>query len=314
MDVLLAVREWDETRWLARLRELLPDRAILTPETVTDRANVSYGLSWRHRPGEFQKLPNLLAIFSLGAGVDHTLADPDLPEVPLVRVIDPDLTMRMSEWVVLQTLLHFRQFSRYDRQQREKVWAEDEDQVAAREARVGILGLGVMGLDAARKLKTLGFDVIGFTRTAREISGLTVFHGRDGLNELLKRADILISLLPLTSETRGLINRDLIAKLARDGKVGGPFLIAAGRGGSQVEADIVEALKSGALKGASLDVFESEPLPGDSPLWDLPNVYISPHNAGVSHPNAIARYVAAQILAFERGEPLQNVVDRARGY
>ena len=149
---------------------LLPDREILTPETLKDRASVRYGLSWRHRPGEFQKLPNLLAIFSLGAGVDHSLADPDLPDVPLVRVIDPDLTTRMSEWVALQTLLHFRQFSRYDRQQREKVWAEDEDQAAAHEARVGVLGLGVMGMDAARKLQTLGFDVVGWTRTDRENS------------------------------------------------------------------------------------------------------------------------------------------------
>ena len=137
---------------------------------------------------------------------------------------------------------------------------------------------------------------------------------RDGLDALLARTDILVSLLPLTPETRGLLNASLFAKLARDGRLGGPFLINAGRGGSQVEADIVAAIDSGALKGASLDVFETEPLPKSSPLWDYQNVFISPHNAAISAPEAIARYIADQILAFERGEPLRHVVDRERGY
>jgi glyoxylate/hydroxypyruvate reductase len=236
-----------------------------------------------------------------------------LPAAPIVRVVDPDLTTRMSEWVVLQVLLHHRQFRRYERQQRQRVWAEDEGQPAARDVRVGILGLGVLGLDAARKLQALDFDVAGWSRTAKPIEGLATFHGADGLDALLARTDILVSLLPLTPETRGLFNASLFAKLRRDGRIG-PVLVNAGRGGLQVEADILSALETGVLKGASLDVFETEPLPADSPLWAREDVFISPHNAAVSEPNAVARYIAEQILEYERGGPLRNLVDRGRGY
>lgn len=314
MSLLVAVSGWNPDPWIARLKALAPSREIATLESLRDREAVEYALSWRHPAGSLAGLPNLKVIFSLGAGVDHVLADPLLPEAPIVRVVDADLTARMSEWVVMQVLLHHRQFRRYDDQQRARIWDEDETQPAAREVRVGLLGLGELGQDSARKLRALGFDVAGWSRTPKSIAGLASFHGDDGLDALLARTDILVSLLPLTPQTRGLLNARLIGQLARDGRLGGPFLINAGRGGSQVEADIVAALESGALKGASLDVFETEPLPADSKLWSFPNVYISPHNSAISAPDAIAAYIAGQIEAFERGEPLRNVVDRARGY
>jgi glyoxylate/hydroxypyruvate reductase A len=314
LSILLAVTEWDPTPWLARLAEFLPSHAVATPATLADPGSIRYGVSWRHRAGAFANLPNLQAIFSLGAGVDHVLADPRLPDVPVVRVVDPDLTARMSEWVVMQVLLHHRQFRRYDRQQAGKIWAEDEAQPAAAEVRVGILGLGELGLDAARKLRAVGFDVAGWSRSPKTVPALLSFHGREGLDALLPRTDILVCLLPLTPDTRGLLNASLFAELARDGRLGGPFLINAGRGGLQVEADIVAALDAGVLKGASLDVFETEPLPASSPLWAHPDVFVSPHNAAVSTPGSIARYIAEQIVALERGEPLRNVVDRGRGY
>ncbi len=193
MSLLVAVTGWDATPWLQRLRTLLPGHEIATPDTLKDRASVRYALSWRHHRGAFEHLPHLKAIFSLGAGVDHVLVDERLPDAPIVRVVDPDLTARMSEWVVLQTLLHFRQFRLYDRQQRERIWAEDERQPAAHEVRVGLLGLGELGRDAARKLQTIGFDVAGWSRTEKSIAGLASFHGRAGLDALLARTDILIS-------------------------------------------------------------------------------------------------------------------------
>ena len=312
MNLLIATRGWDPSPWVARLAALLPQRRIDTPQTLIDRAGVGYGLTWRHAPGAFEDLPNLRAIFSLGAGVDHALVDPRLPAAPLVRVVDPDLTGRMGEWVALQVLLHHRQFRRYDNQQRARVWDEDENQPAAGEIRVGVLGLGEIGLDAARKLAALGYDVAGWSRSAKA-APFPTFHGAAGLDALLARTDVLVCLLPLTPDTRGLLNASLFAKLARDGRLG-PVLINAGRGGQQVEADIVAALEAGVLKGASLDVFETEPLPKESPLWTREDVFISPHNAGLSAPQAVARYIADQILAFERGAPLRNVVDRARGY
>jgi len=312
VNLLIATRGWDPQPWVARLAAMLPGRRIDTPETLSDRASVAYALTWRHAPGAFEDLPNLRAIFSLGAGVDHALVDPRLPAAPLVRVVDPDLTGRMSEWVALQVLLHHRQFRRYDRQQCDRVWDEDENQPAAGHVRVGVLGLGEIGLDAAGKLKALGFAVAGWSRTQKR-ADFPTFHGVDGLEALLARTDALVCLLPLTPDTRGLLNASLFAKLARDGRVG-PVLINAGRGGLQVEADILAALESGVLKGASLDVFETEPLPQNSPLWTREDVFVSPHNAGLSEPQAVARYIAGQILSFERGEPLRNVVDRARGY
>ena len=312
MSLLVATTGWRPEPWIARLSALLPGRRIDTLETV-DRDAVLYALTWRHPPGSLQGLPNLRAIFSLGAGVDHVFADPHLPEVPIVRVVDPDLTQRMSEWVVLQVLLHHRQFRRYDRQQRERIWDEDETQPAARDVRVGLLGLGVLGLDAARKLIALGFDVAGWSRTHKSVAGLSTYHGAAGLDALMARTDILVSLLPLTPQTRGLIDAKLIAKLPRDGRIG-PALINAGRGGSQVEADIVAALDSGRLKGASLDVFETEPLPPSSPLWGREDVFVSPHNAAISEPGAVAKYIAGEIVALERGAGLSHLVERERGY
>jgi glyoxylate/hydroxypyruvate reductase len=314
MSLLIAITGWDATSWRRRLIALMPSHAVATLDEPFDRTRVRYALSWRHPPGALKDLPNLQAIFSLGAGVDHLFADPALPEKPIARVIDPDLTDRMSEWVVMHALAHLRQLRRYERQSQERVWADDDDQPKAAEVHVGVLGLGVLGRDAASKLRALGFKVAGWSASEKSLPGVECFSGADGLKRLLAKTDMLVVLLPLTDLTRGLIDASLIAKLKQSGRLGAPVLINAGRGGLQVEADILAALGSGVLKGASLDVFEREPLPPDSRLWAHPAVYVSPHNAATSMPDAIAASVARQIETFERGEPLQNLVDRGRGY
>jgi glyoxylate/hydroxypyruvate reductase A len=314
MSLLVAVSGWDASSWLRRLAALMPSHAVVTLDEPFDRARVRYALSWRHPPGVLRGLPNLQAIFSLGAGVDHLFADPALPEAPIVRVVDPDLTERMSEWVVMHALAHLRQLRRYERQSRERVWADDEDQPKAAEVQVGVLGLGVLGQDAAFKLKTMGFKVAGWSASEKKLAGVECFFGADGLKRLLAQTDMLVVLLPLTDSTRGFIDASLIAALKQGGRLGAPVLINAGRGGLQVEADILAALDSGLLKGASLDVFEREPLPSESRLWAHPAVYVSPHNAAASTPDATLTAVARQIEAFERGEPLRNVVNRRRGY
>ena len=314
MSILLAVSGWDPAPWSRRLQALLPAHKIASLDEPFDRPSVRYALSWRHPRGALADLPNLQAIFSLGAGVDHLFADPALPDRPIVRVVDPDLTERMSEWVVMHALAHLRQLRRYERQQRERIWADDDDQPKAAEVQVGVLGLGVLGTDAALKLGALGFKVAGWSAREKSLPGVACFHGPAGLNRLLAMTDMLVVLLPLTDATRGLIDASLLSQLRRGGRLGGPILINAGRGGLQVEADILAALDSGRLKGASLDVFEREPLPKNSRLWTHPAVYVSPHNAAVSTPEAVAAFVARQIEAHERGEPLTNLVDRRRGY
>jgi len=314
MTLLVAVSGWDPAPWRRALEALLPSHPIAILGEPFDRASIRYAVSWRHPPGALGALPNLEAIFSLGAGVDHVFADPALPDKPIVRIVDPDLTERMSEWVVMHALVHLRQLRRYERQQRERVWADDDEQPKAGDVQAGVLGLGVLGQDAAAKLKTLGFKVAGWSASPKSLPGIACFSGRDGLERLLMQTDILVVLLPLTEATRGIVNASLLAELRQGGPLGGPILISAGRGSLQVEADILAALDSGALKGASLDVFEREPLPRESRLWTHPAVYVSPHNAAVSSPRAIAAFVARQIEAYERGEPLVHLVDRRRGY
>jgi glyoxylate/hydroxypyruvate reductase len=314
MSLLIAVSGWDPAPWRRRLEALLPSHSIATLGEPFDRASIRYALSWRHPAGALKDLPNLRAIVSLGAGVDHLFADPALPDKPIVRVVDPDLTDRMSEWVLMHALVHLRQLRRYERQQRERLWTDDDAQPKAGDVQVGVLGLGVMGKDAATKLKALGFKVAGWSASPKSLPGIVCFSGAEGLKRLLAQTDMLVVLLPLTEATRGIVDASLLSQLRRDGPLGGPILINAGRGGLQVEADILAALNSGALHGASLDVFEREPLPKDSRLWAHPAVYVSPHNAAVSSPQAIAAFVARQIEADERGEPLAHVVDRRRGY
>ena len=314
MSVLIAISGWDPKPWRARIEALLPSHKIVMLDESFDRESIHYALSWRHPPGALKDLPNLRAILSLGAGVDHLFADPALPDRPIVRVVDPDLTNRMSEWVVMHALVHLRQLRRYEQQQSAHIWEDDDQQPKASDIQIGVLGLGVMGKDAVAKLKPLGFKVVGWSASPKSLPDMTCFSGADGLKRTLAQTDMLVVLLPLTRATRGIINASLLSQLRRNGPLGGPVLINAGRGGLQVETDILAALDSGALKGASLDVFEREPLPEDSPLWSHPAVYISPHNAAISSPNAIAALVARQIEAYERGEPLAHTVDRGRGY
>lgn len=314
MSLLLATTGWHVEDWRARFQALLPEMPIVTLGEPFDRRAVHYVACWKHPEGSLAGLPNLAVIFSLGAGVDFLFADERLPQVPIARVVDPDLTTRMSEYVVLHCLSILRQQRRYERQQRDRLWEDDRNQPAARSVRVGVMGLGELGLDAVQKLKVMGFDVAGWSRSPKSIEGLATYAGEDGMTEFLSRTDILVSLLPLTPDTRGLINADLLARLAQNGRLGGPFLINAGRGGLQVEADILAALDAGTLKGAVLDVFEQEPLPAQSGLWDHPAVVVTPHNAAMSEPEAIATLIAAQIRRIEAGGTLENVVDPARGY
>lgn len=314
MSLLVAITQWEPGPWIERFRRLLPGREVVALGEPFDRREVRYAASWKHPPGALAGLPNLEAIFSLGAGVDHLMSDPRLPEVPLVRVVDPDLTDRMSEYVVLHCLSHLRQRPRYEAQQRQKIWWDDRFQPAAREVRVGVMGLGVLGQDAARKLAAIGFDVAGWSRSGRPVPDLTTFSGENGLAAFLSRTDILVCLLPLTEETRGMLDRTVFSGLARDGRLGGPVLINAGRGGLQNESDILACLDDGRLGAATLDVFETEPLPSDSRLWDHPAVTVTPHNAAMSTPDAVCAQIADQIRAHEAGGPLANVVDRLTGY
>src|SRR5229473_6329040 len=305
---------WSPERWKKRFDVVCKDRAVfLLPDAALDPADVHYAAVWKPAPGELAAFPNLRVIFNLGAGVDAVMADQSLPNVPLVRVAVDDLTGRMTEYVVLHVLMHHRQELYLRQSQREKRWAP-KYQWPASAISVGIMGLGTLGADAAEVLRRIGFRVAGWSRSAKQVDGIECFCGSGQFETFLRRTDILVCLLPLTPDTRHILNRGLLAKLNRNSPLAAPVLINAGRGGLQNEADILACLDDGILGAASLDVFATEPLPADSRFWRHPRVVLTPHNAADTDPDEISKYVARQIERFEAGARLENVVDPARGY
>lgn len=293
-----------------------PGRDVRIWPDVGEAGDIKHALAWHPDPGVLKTFPNLETIVSVGAGVDHLFKDPDLPSVPIIRYIDPDLTGRMVEYVTLQTLYHTRRMSEYRAQQAQSRW-QYLPEPAAHEVRVGIMGLGVLGTACARALLSLGYQVRGWTRSPRDVDGVTCYAGQTELDPFLAETDILVVLLPFTPDTKGLINRGLLSKLSTTGRhtrMPGPVLINAGRGGVQVGDDILASLDAGELYAASLDVFEVEPLPADSPFWAHERVVITPHNAAESTPDSIVAYFLDHIARMENGEAMQNVVDRDAGY
>lgn len=313
MAVLLSVTGFDPSRWWEALHDAAPERKIVVDPAAAGDEPIDYAVVWKQPPGLLATLPQLKAVFSLGAGVDHILADRDLPDVPIARIVADDLKERMSEYVLWRVLDHFRRGRAYRQQQMQKIWHE-RMQPAAREITVGIMGLGALGQDAAEKLRVMGFKVTGWSRRQKTVEGVTTFAGEAGLSAFLQSADILVVLLPLTADTRGVIDAKLLSGLKRETPLGGPVLINAGRGALQDEAAILDALDSDRLMEASLDVFTVEPLPSDSRLWIHPKVFVTPHAAALSDPDSLAPIVMRQIAAHERGEPLDNLVDRSAGY
>jgi len=305
---------WSPARWKSRFDGVCPDRRVLQPsDAAFDPAEVHYAAVWKPKPGELAEFPNLRVIFNLGAGVDALMADSSLPDVPMVRIAVPDLTERMGEYVALHALIHHRQELYLRQSQRDKRWAP-KTQWAAGAISVGIMGLGTLGAHCAGVLKAIGFRVSGWSRSPKEIAGIQCFQGEGQFDAFLRQTDILVCLLPLTADTRHILNRGVFEKLNRTSPMGAPVLINAGRGGLQNEADILQCLDDGTLGGASLDVYATEPLPSDSRFWTHPKVVLTPHNAADTDADEISKYVAQQIERFEAGGALENVVDRKRGY
>ena len=314
MTLLIACQQMKREGFADGFGKLDADLDVRIWPDAGNLADIRYALVWKPPEGALAKLPNLQVIFSIGAGVDHVLGQSGLPDVPLVRFVDPNLTMRMSEYVCLQVLTHHRRMLDYAELQSQATWKEVWPQPGANEIRVGVMGLGVLGRDAVAKLKMLGYRLAGWSRSQKQIEGVECFAGDEGLVPFLARTDILVCLLPHTPDTDGMLNAALLSGPAQDGQLPGPVLINAGRGKLQVEVDILKSLETGELWAASLDVFEEEPLPSTSPLWAHPRVIVTPHNASISDDMAVCRYVADQIARFEKGEPLENVVDLKQGY
>ncbi len=313
MALLLHLNEIDEAIWAKRLAERLGQYKVYRKNDKFNFDEINYIFTWKPKENAFEGFNNLKAILCLGAGVDALLNHKNLPkDIPIIRFVDNELAQCMSDYVVANVTMHHRLFYRYQTAQRAKIW----DQFfppPANERNVGIMGLGELGLDAIKRLKPLGFNLFGFSRSKKHISGVTTFAGKQEFGKFLRQSEILVNLLPLTRETKSILNYKNFQKLKRS-KNFAPVIINAARGGHQVESDIIKALKDGTLGAASLDVFESEPLPKESELWELDNCFITPHIAAISNPQTGVNYFSQIIIDHENGKPLRNVVDRKKGY
>jgi glyoxylate/hydroxypyruvate reductase A len=305
--LLFEVAHYPPEIWTTHLKRLMPELDIRHAPDKPD--DIVYCVAWKPKPGSLAALPNLKIVFSMGAGVDGIVADPTFPRhVPLSRVVDDTLSQGMSEYVVLNVLYWHRRQHDFAALQRAGKWRQLMAP-RAEAVRVGIMGFGVLGQAAALPLRALNYRLSAWSATPKRMEGVRCFHGKDQLDEFLGESDILVCLLPLTKETRGILNAATFAKLPR-----GACVINCARGGHLVEEDLIAALDSEQLRGATLDVFQTEPLPATSPLWSHPKVVMTPHTASMTDPASFMRNVAETIRRMDRGLPPENLVDFARGY
>jgi phosphoglycerate dehydrogenase-like enzyme len=281
---------------------------VYTSLDGVDPDAVRWLVAWRLPAGVLPRLSRLELLFCCAAGADKLLATPDLPSgLPMSRVTDDAQAIELAQYVVHAALDHLRLAPRYRAQQLARDWSRHRAPAVGVPALV--LGLGPIGQTIARSLAALGFTVSGWSRTPRELPGITTFHGADGLAAALPAAQVLACALPLTPQTHGLIDATVLERLPR-----GAFVVNIGRGGQIVESDLVAALRSGHLGGAALDVQAREPMPADDPMWDAPNLTITPHVAGQLDPRAVMSQFVDEVERLARGEPLRNRIDPTRGY
>ena len=307
--LLLITRRERVEIWREALQAAMPDLTIrLWPETGP-LDEIEFVLCWMPEAGLLARMPKLRGAFSLGAGVDHLLNDPDLPaHVPVVRMVDPSLSNAIMQYILLAVLRQHRTLDAYREQQAQKTW----NKIGISNLnmpRIGILGLGALGARAARILADLGYPVSGWSRSPKTIDGIDARHGQDGLNAVLAQSDILVSVLPNTPATEGLLNAERLARLPK-----GAHVVNVGRGEHIVDDDLLAALDSNHLPGATLDVFRTEPLPAGHRFWSHPKVIVTPHDGGDTIPRTAARVVVDNIARIQAGETPVGLVDRQAGY
>lgn len=294
---------------IAKLEQRKPDIDLRVWPTYVNAEDIDVILAWQPPKGIMQTFPNLKLIMSLGASADTILDDEKLPKnIPIVRLVTPTKSLQMAEYVTLAVLLFQRRFLKYLSFQKQQNW----ELLLARDAcsfKVGIMGLGVLGLAVSQKLIAMGFPVRGWSRTPKSFSNIECFHGHKQLNSFLSQCSALVCLLPVTSETKGILCRETF-----DALPDGTFLINVGQGRHVIEADLLSALDSGKVAGACLDVFESEPLPQNHRFWNHPNVIVTPHISAPGSLYDVANCVIDTLTNFDQEQPLKYEIDRIKGY
>jgi glyoxylate/hydroxypyruvate reductase A len=307
MLVLTGMGRDEAAEWTDALKSVAPDVEVVRGPLKEGHERAEFALTFLPEAGELARYANLRFVSAAGAGVDGILRDASLPsKLPVVRLVDRVLTARMSEYVVHAVLHHHRRVAHYTAAQARREWDVRVQRVGTR---VGILGLGALGADAAHKLSVLGFAVAGWSRRTKAIPEIESFTGADGLHRLAARSDVLVCLLPLTAATRSIVDAALLARLPDGATVVNPA-----RGGLVVDEDLLAALDSGRLEGAALDTFKDEPLPADHPYWVNPKVTVTPHVASRTDALSAAAQLVDNMRRARSGRPLLNLVDRDRGY
>ncbi len=296
----------DVRNWSSAIKRRSGIEVQVWPE-VKDPHKVELAIAWNPPPGLLAKFDNLKLISSLGAGVDHIISDRQLPDVPVVRIVDENLSKDMSHYILMSILNYQRGTYRHFLNQKIRHW--DNSKIPNRNLKVGILGLGVLGKAVSKMLVYHGFKVIGFSRSPKNIEGVISYENLEGLGTLMSEIDILINLLPLTKETKGILDMKLFAMASR------PFyLINVARGGHLVESDLIKALDQGLLTGACLDVFDEEPLPANSPLWDHNDILVTPHVASITNPDTVVAQILDNYHRVKEGRELNNQINLQHGY
>ena len=307
MALLICAPDRSNERLAADLKKRLPDVDVRIWPAVGEPTDIEFALLWKQPEGLVKTLPNLKAISSLGAGIEHLVNDPDIPKtLPIGRLAGPKLAADMATWLLGQVISHWRDFNRFDNQQQAKQW---QAWAPTHQPRVGILGMGAMGRQAAHAFQALGFEVGGYSISGDGPESIQMHTGQTGLMMLASQSDYLICLLPLTDETRGILDKTLMGNMSENS-----VLINVGRGAHLVEADLLEALELGRPKHAILDVFATEPLPQDHPFWTHPNIRVSPHSAALTDPSEAADLVAQSYRDVMAGKPPLGRVDLNKGY
>lgn len=310
MSIVVQHESGESERWFAALQRALPGVAVHAWPETGDPGKVDLLVTGRPDAASLTLFPNLRLIAGTGAGVERLIRQVrDLSlAVPVMRVVDAMLTRSMAEYVLAAALYDQRKMHHYAAAQSRAEWAPLE-RTEPEDFSVGILGLGVLGLASASLLRSVGFRVLGWSRGPRQVDGVDCFHGPDGLHAMLALTDCLVCLLPLTPATAGIVNAGTLARLAR-----GATLVNAGRGGHVVESDLLDALRSGHIAHATLDVFATEPLPADHPFWAEPNLTLTPHVASITVPESAIQGIVANYSRMHLGLPLEDLVDFERGY
>jgi len=296
-------------RWKMAIQRVAPDIPVYGMEDEVPAEAIEMAAVWKHPPGSLSSFRNLKGIHCLGAGVDFILEDESIPEtLPVMRVVDPFLASDMAEYVLAQVMAYLKDLHLYKQDQGSGNW-NPRPYRRVGDVTVGIMGLGTLGRAVADLLAAAGFSMVGWTRASDPDVDFPTFRGTGEKKPFLEQADILVCLLPLTPDTRGILDYELFSGLPQ-----GALLINVARGPLLVDEDLIRALEAGLLSGACLDVFHTEPLPAAHPFWNHPGVHITPHVASVSDPDSVAPQIVDNYRRLIGGKPLKNQVFRERGY